>query len=300
MDHPFYKQQAHEYYLKCHNLFEKELAASLPTPYPSVFSETSRKDYVYFEPLHIDQKKLTGPDLESLLNVSFESPSLFPDKNTYYIYDMSQLKETPYNTLMFQLNEAPKKSMETTTIIMNRYFESRRVPYTLMNLMGEPLGYKQMLPYVFGDTCFVPESGATKKPASWYALHSVSEYVCHAKEKEVSLYSGHYPLLTLKTDKSSFEEQLNRSAHLYYIQSRLRIEYLQQHGSIKMEPKAENLLDRFINTRSYHMPNYTAFDLIFYFIVYFTHKNLTLILGPDNPYLDEVKERFKFPPFPLN
>lgn len=93
---------------------------------------------------------------------SYEQSDIFPDEQTYYVMDISKHKETPFNSLMFQLNEPPLQSKQTKKEIMHQYFHSLERPYACSTLLGEMLGYKQCIPHVMGEQFFVPDGGTSK------------------------------------------------------------------------------------------------------------------------------------------
>ncbi|TLQ08995.1 hypothetical protein FEZ48_02250 [Marinilactibacillus psychrotolerans] len=175
MNNTFQKRQAKKYYNKCHNFLSKDPLPNLRNNGSHV-AERSNNEYYSSTFKHINTNELSGKNLEKVLAISFEEPHLFPDEQTYYIRDISENKETEYNSLLFSLREYQKKAKETTSVIMNRYFDDKRVPYSLMQKLGKPFGYKSTLPYVLGETCFVPDRGATKNSASWYSLHNISHF----------------------------------------------------------------------------------------------------------------------------
>lgn len=215
MKDTFYLREAHRYFKKCGSLFLRKASPIQEQYYPFI-AEKDPKDYYGFPPEHVRPIELSGSQLIEALNASFPSSSLYPNNQTYYVMDISQHKETPYNTIMYQLNETPQKSMETTTVIMNRYFEANFVSYSFMRKFGETLGYKRTYPYILGEIYFIPERGASKQSASWYALHHVMHYQPSLTGKELMLFSNQHPILTLSIKKSKFEKQLDQASHMYF------------------------------------------------------------------------------------
>ncbi|PRY74536.1 hypothetical protein [Alkalibacterium olivapovliticus] len=209
--------------------------------------------------------------------------------------DISDREETPYNSIMYQLNDSPKKSTETTTVIMNRYFDSQYFPYSCMKLFGESLGYKRSLPYILGETYFVPDRGTSKKPASWYALHHVANSNFNSADKKLTLFTKQHPILTQDTTHVGFEKQLNVASHLYFTQTKL-VEGLFNHFDVSRNRiYRENLVHQRLERVSYQLPSFTAYDFFQFMTFYNAQKSLSTILGEDTPYLDEARSSFRLP-----
>lgn len=295
MKESFYMREADHYFRKCLSLFPRYTGLAATEQNYSVLSERSSPAYLTFPPEHVRPFELSGQSLIEALNASFESPSLFPDHQTYFVMDISNSKETPYNTIIYQLNGSPKKSTETTSIIMNRYFDSKCFSYSSMKKFGESMGYKRSLPYILGETYFIPDRGATKKPASWYALHHVAHFEFNTLEKKLVLFSQQYPLLTLDLSKSVFEKQLNIASHLYFIQTRLVDGLLTHFELYRKRTSEENIVHKHLERVSYRLPNFTAQDYL-HFLTYFeAQQMITTIFGEDNPYLEDSRNQFQLP-----
>ncbi|MCC5896074.1 MAG: hypothetical protein JJU16_11465 [Alkalibacterium sp.] len=294
MNDSFDKRQADYYFRQCAAHFP--MKDSKVIDYPHDYLAEKNAPYHYrFQPEHVCPSSLTGPHLENALNTSFESPSLFPNDLTYYVMDISEYKETSFNTIMYQLNESPKKSIETTTVIMNRYFESKKFPYSYMKKFGETIGYKRVLPYVFGDIHFVPDRGATKQTASWYALHHFTHFDFNIEDKRLVFFSESYPLVTLEMTKSVFEKQLNVVSHLYYIQKKV-IECLLINLNIRETLKRRNnIVHKRLQSMSYQIPPFSAHEYLQFLIYFQAEQMIASIFGEDDPYLEEIRAKFSFP-----
>lgn len=289
------RREADHYFKKCLELFPWQKKGSRTDSYYPYLSESPTTHYLSFPPEHVRPFELTGQLLIEATNASYESPLLCPDDQTYFVMDISRSKETSYNTIMYQLNDYPKKSMETTTVIMNRYFDSKCFSYASMMKFGETMGYKRSLPYILGETYFVPDRGATKKPASWFALHHVVNYYFDPIEKHLTLLSHQHPILTLNLSESVFLKQLNVAAHLYFTQTKL-VDGLAIHfGLCRNKVFHENIVHRQLEQKSYQLPQYTAQDYLQFLSYFKAQQVLTILLGEDNPYLEDSRSHFEMP-----
>ncbi|MER2064285.1 MAG: hypothetical protein ABS873_06505, partial [Alkalibacterium sp.] len=120
--------------------------------------------------------EINADSLTRSLGEAIEQNQLLVSTHSFYIYDLSSDKDTEYNTLVFQLTGEILKSKETTTQIMNRYFDYRRVDYLFIKQFGKTLGISQLCPYVVGETMFVPDKGTAKNHSSWIAFHHLLYY----------------------------------------------------------------------------------------------------------------------------
>ncbi|MEG0552317.1 MAG: hypothetical protein RR533_02140, partial [Carnobacterium sp.] len=80
--------------------------------------------------------QFTQTDLKEIADNCIEFNHIVITNQVIYVKDISELKSTPFNTLIFYLNQNPTKSLETTTEIMNRYFESTFMKYDYIKLIG--------------------------------------------------------------------------------------------------------------------------------------------------------------------
>lgn len=196
---------------------------------------------------------------------------------------------------MYQLNELPKKSIETTTVIMNQYFHSNYFSYSCMKKIAEPLGYSYVLTYILGETFFVPERGASKQTTSWYALHHVVHHNFDPIEKKLILFSDQHPLLSLNISLSAFDIQLNIATHLYFIQKKLIEEAVFHLGFIRMLNGSVNSVHKWLERKAYQLPEFLLHDYL-EFLTYFKAQQLIFSLyGEDNLYMEEIRAFFQLP-----
>ncbi|EXJ23353.1 hypothetical protein ADIAL_1261 [Alkalibacterium sp. AK22] len=256
-------------------------------------------DHYFIPPVPILYDRYSTEELDQLLDISLPAEALFPTGQTYYVMDISSQQHTAYNSILFQLDDAPKKSMESTAAIMTRYFESRQLPYRSMQKFGNTLGHFHCLPYLYGDTCFVPDRGASKQSASWYALHHMTDVYYASDQSATVLYHHQYPLLNLSLKKATFKKQLSVACDMLRVQNALAdhilLLYPQQY--IKVQQPPDNLIQKELLRTSFQAPPLTFFEYLDYMIYFKVQHVLTGIFGVDNPYLEEAREGFRKPKF---
>lgn len=241
----------------------------------------------------INPETMNTDELKSLLDMSFECSALFPNRYTYYVMDISTHSETEYNTLMFQLNEPPKKSIETTRKIMNRYFESNNFGYKSMKWFGSFLRNKNNMPYILGEKFFVPDGGTSKKSASWFGMHHITNYLFDSKTKQLQLYSRQELLLTFNMTKQTFEKKVHNVSHLYFIQVKLMGSFA-KHFNLFPIGESSNIVHKYLEKHSHQLPNITIYDFFEDMVDLKTHEKLVNLLGEGNPYLDDLDKLFSF------
>ena len=238
--------------------------------------------------------------LQEIADTCIEFAHIFITDKVMYIKDISRLTTTPFNSLIFYLDREPLKSKETTTEIMNRYFEAKLIPYDYIKFAGRCIGIQKCCPYVSSDSAFVPEKGPSNAPVSWYAMHHVV-YAEKDKQSHVTfLHFRNHQEFVLDLGKKGYEKQLENVMNLYTLhhlaKKRMMIEYhLVESPTIEQEL---NVIQRHMHiaTPIHLEPNYA--HRFFNYLAYFKMKELlTKILGEENPYIEEVMEPFKKPPF---
>lgn len=149
------------------------------------------------EPFKIDAEKPLA-----YLDIAIEQSVLCVTPHTFYISDLSQNKETPYNCILFQTKGVPLKTTETTTKVMNRFFSSRGIRYSWLQHYGRSIGIGQKCPGVIGSYYFVPDKGTSKKHASWIGMQYVLQALPLANKKTLLSISEYHELVVSLSIKS--------------------------------------------------------------------------------------------------
>lgn len=292
MTSSFEQRESDYYFSKCDNYFSKKKIKSPHIQYAFVAEHSSSYAYV---PPPVQPALLTGELLQQTLDTSFESAFLFPGKNTFFLMDLSKQTDTPYNSLMFQLDDSPMKSTATTKEIMDCYFEEKGVPYSAMTRLGDAFGYKQRLPYVVGETFLVPNRGPSKQPASWVALHHVFHTIPDTKKGEVLLFAEQHHLLTLPYNKESFESQIDRTAHFYFIGCKFKEDCLRHFEDTRETNLKENIIHKRLDS-PYPLPDFTWSEFMDFLVESRSWKAMCTVFEKDSPYLQDIQLSFKLPP----
>lgn len=156
--------------------------------------------------------------LKEIADSCMEFTHIVITDNVISVKDISALTSTPFNTLIFYLNQNPTKSRETSTEIMNRYFESTFLNYSYTKLIGRSIGIGKCCSYVYDHLAYVPEKRPTNAPVSWYAMHHVVYATKHKQSPFTFLHFRNQDELSFDLGKIGYENQLERVIHLFFLQ----------------------------------------------------------------------------------
>lgn len=305
----FQKQQALKYFGKGKNVYEKikhnqsNSLGTHPEKKCRFYEESSSYDFSAQQRL-IEPLMIAEQNIQILLDISFEHHCILPDHETFYVMDISRFSASPFNTVIFQLNQAPLKTTEYSHTVMDRYFEHKGIPYDYIRLLGNSIGIKKCCPYVLGEEIFVPEKGALSSDlnTSWYGLHHVLRSEKNTKDGLTYLVCRNHHRLVLPIGKRSYQKQLNRAANLSYIQQ-LFINRMMHSFDLTVystPEKERNVVQQRLQLYATNFPDCFTFQDYFDYLNYFkTHEQLVLIFGDGDPYIEEIMDSFKLPPFPF-
>lgn len=245
--------------------------------------------------LHFTQELLQG-----LTDTCIEFNHIVITNKVFYIKDISQLTSTPFNSLVFYLNQEPLKSKETTTEIMNRYFKANLIPYDYVRFTGRCIGIQKCCPYVSSDSAFVPEKGPTNRSVNWYAMHHVVQEV---KDKQTNLTSLHFRNqleLVLDLGKTGYEKQLERVMNLYSLHHLAKKRLMKEYHLIEfpMVEQELNVIQKRMQTATpVHLESDYSHRFFNYLAYFKVQELLAKVLGEENPFIEEIMAPFKKPPF---
>ena len=263
---------------ECHIISEEKESASYNYQNYSSFIERNgaykmADDFFYSAPL-----TFSSVQLQDILDNSIEHHYIYINEYTFYILDLSKNKQTSFNSLVFQLNQPPIKSMETTKKIMSRYFNETRVSYSFIQSVGKAFGIHKCCPYVCGEQIFIPEKGAgNNKSASWIAMHHILHYNVNKKEGYVYLYFRNHHQMMATISLETFKDQLKRSATLYHAQSLLITHFLNNNRYIQNDnlKNESNIIQKKLTSFTPNFKPYSLYQLLEYF-VYFSAEELLI------------------------
>lgn len=237
---------------------------------------------------------ITDTTLPSLLAISFEQTHILLDSKTFYIKDIRDVTDTPFNTIVFQLDAPPFKTKEHSDTIMKRYFNQKPLNYTIIQYIGKSLGYHHRCPFVSGYEMFVPEKGSANDSTSWYGIH----HILYAEEdKKANCMHVHFREnheLQLMISARSFNDQVERSAVLSLIQQVVIDELvsLYHYTHTPYFTDEPNIVQRRLKESTFTSVLHPI-DKVMHFLSNFrVNEMLEKILGEGNPYLDEIRKDF--------
>ncbi|WP_407370277.1 competence protein ComK [Carnobacterium sp.] len=274
--------------------FNKRIAT---TDYTPLQNENSDSHYYYetsFTRIPIKPLLITDTTLSALLAMSFEHSHILLNENTYYIKDIRDVKDTLFNTIVFQLGTPPLKTKEHSRTIMNRYFSKRPLNYQTIQSIGKSLGFHHRCPFVSGYQIFVPETGSSNDSTSWYGLHHALDAVEDKKGNSMHLHFRDGHELKLLISARSFNEQVERSAKLSFLQQNAidEIVGLLHFTHTPCFTDELNIVQRRVKASTFLSVLSPIESLINYLTIYRTSESLETILGEGNPYIDEIREDF--------
>ncbi|WP_423188952.1 hypothetical protein ACO1PF_10210 [Alkalibacterium sp. f15] len=223
------------------------------------------------------------------LDLAIEQKHLLIDNETFYVYDLSKEKSTPYNTLVFQLNGSPLKTLETTTKVMDRYFDYINVDYRWVRQFGHALNVKKCCPFVLGSHYLTPDSGAIRKHANWIAFHHVLDFYPHGNRTFFNI-AGHHQLVS----KRSYKHMLHlahQTRLLAESQDKITREWLTLLANQAGTYSQNNIINRLSTPSVFTQPSPPLSSWMMK-LIFFQAKYLLLgLLKEGDPLIDELKKK---------
>ena len=302
MKSDFEQNQQQGYFVNWKTSYDYPLDPSLST-----VNESPKIRYTYKlhrppkagKPLLIEEK--TFP---FLLSISQEKKHILIDSKTFYIKDIRDRKDTPFNTIVFNLDGPPLVTTETSQVIMNRYFNEKPLSYAFIQYIAKSLGFHHRCPYVSGHNIFVPETGSANDSTSWYAMHHIIHTVELKKSNQMKLTIRQDHELLLDISPHSFNEQVERAAILSHVQYVAIKELAGLYPDISTFYYLNelNIVERRLKNPEFTPVRYPLRKLVHFVSHYRLNEMLEKIFKENNPYIDEVKNQFikdfkKNPPF---
>lgn len=146
--------------------------------------------------------QVTPENILTYLDMAIPQKILLIDDHSFYVFDLSNNKETEYNTLVFQKEGVPLKTVEKTNEVMSRFFSHSKVSYESIQFLGKILGIHQKCPYVLGHKSFAPERGISKNNANWIAFHHVENVSAIDNYSLLSIHPHHELIIKFEYQKS--------------------------------------------------------------------------------------------------
>lgn len=293
----FDHNQHRGYYNNWRKTYYLSQAHFLPKQSIQYANEINESDYYYettFTRKRLQPLLITDHNLPTLLAASLEQAHILVNADTFYVKDIRDRKDTPYNTIVFQLNEPSLVSTEDSKAIMERYFSQKPLDYKFIQYIGQTVGIRRKCPFVSGLEIFVPEKGAAKEPTSWYGLHHICGEEEHKKGNYMQVQFQNHHELQLMISPHSYREQIERAAALKLLQDKMvaQLMMLSPYASPLPYTTGLNPVEKYLATHSIHFKHYPLKKILIYMAMYCMNEAMEEIFGEDNPYSDEVKEAF--------
>lgn len=225
------------------------------------------------------------------IDLAIEQKYLLLDHETFYIYDLSKEKSTPYNSLVFQLTGAPLKSLETTTKIMTRYFKYVNVDYRWVRQFGLALKIKSCCPFVLGSYYFTPDRGVVKRSGNWIAFHHVLDMHPHP-EGTLFNFSNRHQLIT-KQSLKHMTHLAHQTRLMAESQNKIAREWLNLQEKQKGTYSTDNIIDRLSTSSVFTMETPPLSSWMMTIIYYQSIGLIRQTLDEGDPLIDDIKRRHK-------
>lgn len=234
---------------------------------------------------------LTPDTMRDHIDVAIEQKYLLLDHETFYIYDLSKDKSTPYNALVFQLTGAPLKSMETTNKIMSRYFKYMNVDYRWVRQFGLALKIKSCCPFVLGSYYFTPDRGVVKRSGNWIAFHHVLGMHAHT-DGTLFNFRNHHQLIT-KQSLKHMKHLAHQTRLMAESQNKIAREWLDLHEKQKGTYSKDNIIDRLSTSSVFTLQTPPLSSWMMTLIYYQSLSLISQTLDEGDPLIDDIKRRHK-------
>ncbi|MFL2134439.1 competence protein ComK [Desemzia sp. FAM 23990] len=297
MEEGFDHNQHRGYYNNWRKAYYLSQAYFLPKQSIQHTNEINESDYYYettFTRKRLQPMLITDTNLPTLLAASLEQAHILVNADTFYVKDIRDRKDTPYNTIVFQINEPPLVSTEDSKTIMERYFNQKPLDYKFVQYIGKTVGIHQKCPFISGLEIFVPEKGTAKEPASWYGLHHICGEEEHKKGNYMQVQFQNHHELQLMISPHSYREQIERAGVLKLLQDKMvaQLMRLSPYTSELQYTTVLNPVEKYLSTHSIQYNYYPLKKILIYMAMHQVNEIIEEIFGEDNPYIVEVKKAF--------
>ncbi|WP_035052323.1 competence protein ComK [Carnobacterium pleistocenium] len=299
MKEDFERDQQHGYYKNWRKSYYQFNEQSRVRKAPTHLGEVYESNYYYettFIRKPITPLLITDNMIPSLLAISFEQSHILVNSKTFYIKDIHDVADTPFNTIVFQLGAPPLKTKEDSRTIMNRYFDKKPLNYQFIQSIGKSLGYHHRCPFVSGYELFVPEKGSSNDSTSWYGLHHIVDSEEDKKGNHMHVYFREGHELELLVSARSFNEQVERSANLSFLQHLVIDELvgLLHYTRTPYFTEELNIVQRRLKASTFTAVPQPLEKVLHFMSSYQVSDILETVFGAGNPYIDEIRKDFTF------
>lgn len=250
--------------------------------------------YKTHSPRAIKPLSIADQNLPSLLKISHVKTHIFIDSKTFYIKDIRDLKDIPFNTMVFSLDEPPLVTTEVSRTIMERYFKQKPLHYNFIQYIGKSIGIHQRCPFVSGHEIFIPERGSAHDSTSWYAAHHIHNAIEDKKANQMQVFFRQRHELQLNISAHSFNEQIERSAILSHMQHAMVDELISLYRDTKASHCDDelNIVEKRLKQPMFVPVRYALKKLVNFVAHYRLNEYLEKIFGEKSPFIDDFRATF--------
>lgn len=120
----------------------------------------------------INKEQLLYQDMKLL----YINENFVVDNEIVALLDIQDFKISHGKSLVVHQTKGVFFSERTTKQIMNEFHKTNRVGFMVSRSLANYLKFKQYLPLVHGNVCYMPMSGGSKKSTDWIGLHFVTGF----------------------------------------------------------------------------------------------------------------------------
>lgn len=273
----------------------KTICDQLVEPLNSTVNDKTEIMYTY--EMHVQSPAgqsvvIDDKNLPFFLSISQEKHCILVNHTTFYVKDIRDRKDTPFNTIVFNLNEPPLVTAEVSRAVMERYFEKKLFPYEFIQYIGKSLGFHQRCPFVSGHEIFIPEKGSTNDSTSWYAAHHILEGSLIKRTNQTIAVVRHHHELLLNISLKSFNEQIERATTLSYFQKAAiaKLVSCYEDTAASHHENMLNIVETRLQRQTFSQSSCSLKKLYRFVQCYRISETLEKIFGEKNPYIDEVRK----------
>lgn len=233
--------------------------------------------------------QINPENILTYLDMAIPQKKLLIDDYSFYVFDLSKNKKTEYNTLVFQKEGVPLKTVEKTSQVMSRFFSHSKVSYESIQFLGKILDIHQKCPYVLGNKSFAPDRGTSKKDANWIAFHHVENVSSIDNRSLLSIHPHHELVIEMNTKR--VYQMLDRISLIAEAERRLVKESTELFERRFSSLPTNNVVERHL--RSGNVPEIPSVLSLHNQLIYVKAiQVLSEVFEEEDPYYDDIRKAF--------
>lgn len=254
-------------------------------------SVTNRMSHTYLTKPHSQFTYILEPkSIDTFLDVATEVQKPLLNVQTFYMHDVSAYQQTPYNSLIFEIDGYCYKSKNKTSEIIERFATYNDRSYESLQIIGQMVGITQKCPYVIGDLFFAPDRGTTKNEANWLALHHLLLYE-QIDENTHFLFSNNHELF-LPLNKNAVNNIIERAFILHRLEQIFILNCLEYYDRFQTGHSNQNVVTKMNHQFNFKSKIPTSAEVIAHLSFMKAIEIAAKIMGISHLTTDEIKEYY--------